>query len=201
MASTFFHIEPFIVQYGLVAIFLLVGLESLGLPLPGETVIILGAGLAATGTLDIYAVTLIAILAAVLGDNIGYVLGRRFGRPVILRFGSRIGITHARFARAEHLIRQRGTIIVVVARFIVLLRQLNGLVAGTTGMHWLSFLVANAIGAALWVSLWVTLAYNLGKSVSVVPLFWHHLGTLAMLLIPAMIGVVVYVFFKAHVKR
>ena len=76
---------------------------------------------------------------------------------------------------------------VVVARFVVLLRQLNGIVAGSTGMPWLHFLAANMVGAALWVGLWTTLAYKLGRDTHVVPYLWHHLSLVAMVLIPGMI--------------
>lgn len=200
MAATFFQIEPFITQYGLLAIFLLVALESLGLPLPGETVLILGAGLASGGALNVYAVAAVAIVAAVLGDNIGYLLGRSFGRPVILRFGSRIGITSAAFSRAERVMCRRGAIIVVIARFVMLLRQLNGLVAGTTRMRWWTFLAANTVGAVLWVVMWVVLAFNLGREVSLVPLLWHHLGMLAKLLIPVTIVVFIVIYFKTRAK-
>ena len=192
------YFSGLIVQYGLVAIFTIVCLESLGLPLPGETVILVGAGLAGAGKLNIYAVALVAFSAAIIGDNIGFFIGRRFGRPVIERYGSRIGITSARFAHAEAIIQRRGAFVVIIARFLPLLRQLNGLAAGTVGMHWLTFLIANIIGAALWVGMWATLAYQFGHSPAILPFIWKHLGLIAMLLVPLGIVVVVYVYFRYH---
>jgi len=193
------YFSTLIAQYGLIAIFSTVGLESLGLPLPGETVIIVGAGLAGAGQLNIYAVALTAFLAAVIGDNIGYFLGRKFGRPVITKYGKRVGITEDRLHHAEHAIQTRGPIIVVIARFIVILRQLNGLAAGTVGMHWLTFLISNAVGAALWVGLWTTVAYQFGHSVSVLPFVWNHLGLVAGIAIPLLIAITIYIYLR-HIR-
>ncbi|MEX3011145.1 DedA family protein [Hoeflea sp. TYP-13] len=181
------NVEPLVRQFGLPGLFADVFLEALGLPLPGETLIIFASGLAALGQLNIYAVALTSFAAAVTGDNVGYLIGRRLGRPLIVRHGSRFGITHERLQKAEILIQKRGPVIVAFARFFVLLRQLNGIAAGTAGMHWLRFLIANAVGAALWVGFWAMLAYHFGKDVSVLPNLWHHLSLIAMIVVPALI--------------
>lgn len=194
------YFSPLIAQYGLIAVFSIVGMESLGLPLPGETVIILASGLAGGGQMNIYAVAFVAFLAAVVGDNIGYLIGRKFGRPAIAKYGQRVWITEEKMKHAEAIIQKRGPIIVVIARFIVLLRQLNGLAAGTGGMHWLTFVVANAIGAALWVGLWSTLAYQFGHTVSILPFIWHHLGVIAMVIVPLLILSMTYVYFR-HIRQ
>jgi membrane protein DedA with SNARE-associated domain len=85
---------------------------------------------------------------------------------------------------------------VVVARFVVLLRQLNGLVAGTTGMRWTSFLAANVVGAALWVGCWTTLAYRFGHSTEIIPYLWHHLGLVAAIAVPLLIAALVWLRVK-----
>lgn len=181
--------EALMAQYGVIALFVSVTLEALGAPMPGESAILVAAGAAAAGKLDIWSVGLAAFAGAVLGDNIGYLIGRRLGRPAILRFGGRFGVTEAAFARAEAVIRRHGAIIVVLARFVVLLRQLNGLVAGTTEMHWPTFLVANTVGAALWVGVWATLAYRFGGDVTaLLPALWHHLSLVAALLVPLIVA-------------
>jgi membrane protein DedA with SNARE-associated domain len=166
-----------IAHYGIPALFISVALETLGAPLPGESAIIVAAGAAAGGTLNIYAVALTAFLAAVVGDNAGYLIGRKLGRPVITRYGARFGMTERNFDRVEAVARKYGPLMVVFARFIPILRQLNGLVAGTTRMYWPVFVAANALGAALWVGTWTTLAYRFGgHAAQVVPYFWHHLN-------------------------
>ncbi|TPE52560.1 DedA family protein [Amaricoccus solimangrovi] len=185
-------IEGLLAHYGAAALFLVVTLESFGAPLPGESAVIAASAAAAAGKLPLAWVAVATFAGAVLGDNIGYLIGRDLGRPVILRHGARFGVTEGALARVEDIMRRRGPIIVVVARFVALLRQLNGLVAGTTGMPWPRFLAANMLGAALWTGFWVTLAYKLGREADVLPWIWHHLGLIASVVAPLLIlGLVV----------
>lgn len=181
------YLESLIAEYGVAALFASVTLESLGAPLPGESAVMLSSAAAARGTLDIRAVVLAAVAGSVIGDNIGYLIGRRYGRGVLTRYGGKVGITDANLDRAEAVARKRGPVMVVFARFFVLLRQLNGIVAGTTGMAWPTFLAANAIGAVLWVGLWSTLAYRFGHEASRLPDLLHHLGRVGAVLIPLLI--------------
>lgn len=193
------QLEPLIHQYGLAGLFVDVFLESMGLPLPGEALIVVAAGLASLGQLNIYAVAATAYAAAVLGDNVGFLIGRRLGRPLVVRHGARIGITHDRLARVERLIQRRGPLIVMVARFVIVLRQLNGIAAGTAGMHWLSFLAANAIGAALWVGLWTTLAYQFGQNL--IPTILHHLSWTALAAVVAVLAIIVGGWLAIRARR
>jgi len=85
---------------------------------------------------------------------------------------------------------------VVFARFFVVLRQLNGIVAGTTGMRWTTFFAANVVGAAIWVGLWTTLAYRFGGATSLLPLFWHHLALIAAILTPLAIGLLAWLRWR-----
>jgi membrane protein DedA with SNARE-associated domain len=190
------HLEGLISQYGIAALFASVMLESLGAPLPGESAVILAASAAAEGRLDIRAVVAAAFFAAVAGDNVGYLLGRRLGRPVITRYGARFGLTDAAFDRVEAVARRRGPLMVVAARFVVVLRQLNGIVAGTTGMPWPVFLLANAVGAALWVGAWATLAYRFGHSTDIVPFLWHHLNAVMAVAVPLLVVVLAILHFR-----
>ena len=147
-------IAPYIHSYGLLALFLLIFFESLGLPLPGETALIAAVALAYEGQLPILGVFGVVVIAAVLGDNTGYLIGRYGGRRLIARFGGMIGLTQERQAWIEKLYETRGPIIVVGARFVVVLRQLNGVVAGSMDMRWPVFLAANIAGALLWAGVW-----------------------------------------------
>ena len=90
-------------------------------------------------------------------------------------------------AKAEAITTRWGPLMVVVARFVVVLRQLNGIVAGTTGMPWPHFLAANLVGAALWVGVWTTLAFRFGHDTQIVPYLWHHLNLVAMVVMPLLI--------------
>jgi membrane protein DedA with SNARE-associated domain len=188
--------ESLIGEYGVPALFVTMFFETLGAPLPGESALILSAGAAAAGKLDIRAVVVAAWLGSVLGDNVAYLIGRRLGRPAILRYGRRVCITEARYAKAEAIAKRHGPLMVMAARFVVVLRQLNGLVAGTIGMRWPVFLAANAAGAALWVGLWTTLAYRFGHSTDIVPFLWHHLNLVAAVGVPLLIAGLAYLHFR-----
>jgi membrane protein DedA with SNARE-associated domain len=159
------HIQPYVEQYGSWAVALAILLEDFGLPAPGETALVLGAIYASTNTISIYALLPLAWAGAVTGDNIGYAIGHFGGHHLMVRYGSRIGVTEARLKHVELFFDRHGGWVIVFARFVVILRQFNGIVAGTLGMHWLHFLALNALGAALWVGFWGMLAFWLGKGV------------------------------------
>lgn len=165
----FLHrLAPYLQHYGYLAVALIVLIESFGPPLPGETVIIAGSIYAAAGKLDIVAVAAIAFAAAVVGDNIAYLIGRKGGRALVTRYGRYVGATEERYASTEQFFARHGGKIVVVARFVEGLRQLNGLVAGTTRMPYLRFLAAQVTGAALWVGVWATVGYSAGSHITTI---------------------------------
>lgn len=153
--------QPYIDRYGYAAIFTAILLEDFGLPVPGETLLVAAAVIAARGTLDIAWLALLAWAGAVIGDNIGYAIGRFGGRQLALRYGSYVGIRASHFERVERFFARFGGLIVVVARFFAVLRQLNGIVAGFAGMPWQRFLLFNALGAALWIGVWGVGVYAL----------------------------------------
>jgi membrane protein DedA with SNARE-associated domain len=184
-------VAPWLDRYGYAAVVGALLLESFGLPLPGEAMLIAGAALAAGGKLHLGPLLLGAWLAAVLGDNLGFAIGRFGGRRLILRYGARAGITESRFARVETFFERFGAPVVLVARFFAVLRQLNGLVAGTAGMGWWRFFAFNALGAALWVSAWGFGVYYFGQSLGhAARLHGLHyvIGLLALALIVAAIA-------------
>lgn len=113
------------------------------------------------------------------------------GRPLIVRHGSRVGVTDARLTRVEAILERYGPLIVAGARFVILLRQINGIAAGTIGMNWLSFFAANMVGAALWVGLWTTLAYHFGKSASLSPALWAHLSWGGLIVVVSILAALV----------
>jgi len=194
------QLEPLVRTYGLLGLFLDIFLESMGLPLPGETLILVAAELAALGEMNIVAVGITAVIAAVIGDNIGYLIGRKFGRAVILKHGRRFGVTDERLKMVEQTVQKRGPLIVAIARFFVILRQLNGIAAGLAGMKWPLFLVANAVGAILWVGTWCVIAYYVGTSPTILPFFWHHLSVIAMFAVAAVLLFLIYIHFR-HRQR
>ncbi|MFJ8579653.1 DedA family protein [Micromonospora sp. NPDC093277] len=163
-----------VAQYGYPGIALLVGVESFGVPAPGQTAIILGAGYAAHGELAVLGVAVTAFLAAVIGDSIGYLIGRSGGRRIILRYGRYVHLTPERFGRLEAVMHRHGPKLVAVARFVEGLRQFNGIIAGATGMPWRRFVLYNALGAALWVAVWVTAGYFAGDHIRAIVANLHR---------------------------
>lgn len=196
LLAWFDWILPSLQQYGLPGLFAGVFVESFGLPVPGETMIIFFSAMAGGGKFSVVSVGLTAFVAAVLGDNVGYLIGRYAGRQLIVRHGGRFGISETRMQKVEAIIAKRGAIVVAFARFFPLLRQLNGLAAGVAEMPYLRFLVANAIGAALWVSVWVTLAYKFGAQAHIFPNVAGHLNLIAATAI-----LVVLIALSAHLWR
>ncbi|MCK8785468.1 DedA family protein [Roseomonas sp. NAR14] len=149
--------------YGYALIAAVILLEATGLPLPGESLLIAAALYAGTtGHLDINLVVAVAAAAAILGDNLGYAIGRFVGEPALLRWGGRIGLTEQRLAIARNLFRRHGGKVVLFGRFVVLLRTVAALMAGVTRMPWPHFLLANATGGILWCALYGYAAYFLG---------------------------------------
>ena len=141
--------HPYIVQYGYGALFGVLFAESLGLPLPGETFLVAASFLAVQGQLNIWLVGLTACTAAVLGDNVGYAIGRFGGRKLVVRHGARVGISAERLNKTERFFAHYGPEVVILARFFPVLRQLNGIAAGSADMDWQRFLIYNALGALL----------------------------------------------------
>jgi membrane protein DedA with SNARE-associated domain len=168
LPGVFHHLEGTLEHYGYAGVAFFIFFEDFGVPLPGETMLIAAALYAGTGGLNIELVGLIGFVAAILGDNVGYLIGRRGGRPLVERFGKYVFLTPTRLDHAEAFFARHGGKIVVVARFIEGLRQLNGIIAGVAEMHWLRFLIFNAIGAAAWVGLWTTLGYVAGDHVETI---------------------------------
>ena len=161
-------LEPALDHYGYLAVAGFVLLEDFGVPVPGETILVLGAVYAGTGRLNVVAVALVGFIAAVLGDNIGFAIGHFGGRPLIERYGRYVLITRERLDRATAFFERHGAKVVVAARFIEGLRQANGIVAGISGMHWARFLIFNAIGAALWVAVWTSIGYASGGHINTI---------------------------------
>ena len=162
------YLAPVLDSYGYLAVGGLVTLEDFGIPVPGETILVAASVYAGAGRLSIVAVGVVAVLAAIIGDNIGYAIGRFGGRALVLRFGRFVLLTEERLARAEGFFARYGGPIVVIARFIEGLRQLNGIIAGIAEMPWPRFVVFNAIGAALWVGVWTSVGYLAGDHIQVI---------------------------------
>ncbi|HSZ67786.1 MAG TPA: DedA family protein [Xanthobacteraceae bacterium] len=157
-------VEHLIHAYGLLTVALIVGLECIGVPLPGETAL-LGAAIYA-GTkhdLNIVAVILTAAAAAIVGRVVGYAIGRGFGYWLLLRYGSYMRITEARIKLGQYLFLRHGGKIVFIAQFVPVLRTFAGIFAGANMMPWRDFLFANVVGSVIWSVTYGYAAYALGR--------------------------------------
>jgi membrane protein DedA with SNARE-associated domain len=158
-------------HYGYWAIALLLLLENIGIPvIPGELALIAGAIFAGTGRagLNVVLVGIVAVCASFAGAEIGYLIGKYAGRELILHYGKYVLIKPHHLDRAEAITSRYGGIVVVVARFIVGLREANGIIAGITQMRWITFMIFNAIGACAWVATWLTLGEVAGDHIATI---------------------------------
>jgi len=188
------HIVHLIATYGLLAIAVIIALESMGLPLPGESVLALAALYAAHHNQSIVAVVASAVTGAIVGDNVGYWIGREFGYRLLRSYGSRIGLSPGKIKLGQYLFLRHGVKVVFFGRFVAVLRVLAAVLAGVNRMDWRRFLLANAAGAILWASVVGFGAYFFGRAVT------HVTGPVGIAL--AVVGLAAIVaavlFVRAH---
>ena len=187
------NLEHLLLLIGLPLVFFGVGIESMGIPIPGETVLVIAAVEAGRGRLVPWEVALAAWSGAVIGDNIGYALGHHFGERFWTLPGIRLVTDAGHVAHAERFFsKRRGWFVVFVARFIAVLRIFAGPIAGITRMHWRAFLIANALGAAIWVAAVMTVGLlvgsNLHRAVSIVEQAGYAGFAVILLIVIAAVG-------------
>ena len=191
-------IDTLLSNFGLLAVFAFVGLESLGIPLPGETMLITAAVYAgATGKLEIELVLLCAMAGAIIGDNIGYGLGRWGGLRLLRRYGRYVRIDERRIKLGRYLFLRHGGKMVFFGRFTAVLRTYAAFLAGTLHMDWRRFLFFNATGAILWSLIFGLGAYWLQDA-------FHRLSTpanIAFVVIAVIVGVWVVRFAHRNAER
>jgi membrane protein DedA with SNARE-associated domain len=159
-------VENLIAHNGYWVVAALVALESMGAPVPGETVLVTAAIYAGTTqALDITIVIIAAAAGAIAGDNIGFLLGRRFGPRLLERYGARIGMDPPRIRLGHYLFDHYGGWVVFFGRFVAVLRALAAVLAGVNRMNWPRFLLFNAAGGIVWATVFGTAAYRLGEEI------------------------------------
>ena len=187
-------VQHILVSYGYAAIFFIVMLESAGFPLPGETILVSAAAYAGhRHSLDIRYVIAAAAGGAILGDNIGFWVGRVIGRSLLLRWGYLVGLDERRMKLGQYLFHRHGGKIIFFGRFVALLRALAALLAGANGLSPLRFFIFNAAGGIVWATLFGVGGYMLGEGISRIagPFGWATL----------IAAVVVILFFWRYYKK
>lgn len=149
-------------SWGYIAIFAVVVLGNMGLPIPEETILMLAGYLVWEGKLQLPIVLAVGIASAILGDNLGYWLGRKFGRRAVERYERWIFVTPERLDATQRIVARYGPLAVFAARFLPGVRFLAGPVAGIGGVRPLPFIVANVLGASLYVPASVGIGYAVG---------------------------------------
>ena len=158
---------PWLQEYGYPLLAVTIAIEGAGIPAPGAILMGAAALLAGQGEMSLITILLTAWSAAVVGDNLGYWIGRRGGRRLLLR----AGVNRHRLAWLDGFFRRFGVWLVFFGRFFDGTRQLNGLVAGSTHLPWPRFFIADALGSGLWVWIWVVGLYEFGHH----PTWLHRL--------------------------
>ncbi len=191
-------IQDLIHTYGLWVLFAAVMLESMGIPVPGETAVVTAAIYAgSTRHMSVTSVVLVAATAAIIGDNIGYLIGRSIGIRLLARYGKYVRLNEPRLKVGQYLFLEHGGKIVFFGRFVALLRTYAALLAGANRMNWPHFLIMNALGGVCWAVMFGGGAYLFGEQVKRVA------GPISMLLLIAAIGLIVVgiLFFRHHEKE
>ena len=190
-----FDTTQLISDYGYWAVGVIVGLESMGIPLPGETILVAAATYAgATHDLDIGLVIVAAAIGAIVGDTCGFFLGREIGLPLLHRHGPGIGLTEPRLKVGQYLFLRHGGKVVFFGRFVALLRTLAAMLAGANGMYWPRFLMFNAAGGMVWACVFGFGGYSFGKLIDE---FAGPIG-IALLVLAVIGGIISVIIARRH---
>jgi membrane protein DedA with SNARE-associated domain len=193
-------LQHLLTTYGYVAVLLFVALEGTGVPIPGETMLLTAAAYAGAGHLQIPFVIGAAIAGAVIGDNLGYTLGWKGLRSLVLRFGRYIRLHERHLLAAERFYVKHGDKTVFFGRFVAIVRTYNAFLAGINRMHWPKFFAFDAAGAVTWATLYGLLAFTLGRNFSVLERLLRYVGIVGAAVI-VLAGVGLYLVRRRAVRR
>jgi membrane protein DedA with SNARE-associated domain len=191
-------VQQVLASYSYAAIFVVVMLESAGIPLPGETILVSAAAFAGhKHSLDIRYVIAAAAGGAIFGDNIGFWVGREYGTRLLSRWGPLIGLDDRKRKLGQYLFARHGGKIVFFGRFVALLRAFAALLAGANGLSPLRFFIFNAAGGIVWATVFGLGGYMLGEGIRRIagPFGW------AALVAALVCAVVLWRYYKKHEER
>ncbi len=169
-------LQTILSSWGYVAVLGFVAIESSGIPFPGETMLVAAAVYAGTGHLNIVLVIVAGAAGAILGDNLGYAVGRTGGRALVERYGKYIRVDTSKLATAERFFAKHGDKTVFFGRFVAVLRAWAAFLAGLNRMHWIKFGAFNAAGGIVWATLYGVLGFELGKNLPLLHKIEQTLG-------------------------
>lgn len=183
--------RPLLSRYGYFALAISVAVEGFGIPAPGQTLLIGAAMLAARGELNLPLVLIVAIFSTLIGDNLGFLLGRHGGRRLALRFGA----SEERLSRLGRFYKRHGVWALLLNHFFDGMRQAGCIIAGAAKMPWRCFLIFDSCGALLWVGLWSLVAYQLEERAWLVHALWRRVNLVALLAaIAALVALIIWLW-------
>ena len=184
----------------LIVTFLCPALEAstmLGVVFPGEIAILMAGAAAQVGTLSLWAVIPTSVAEAVIGDAVGFGVGRRYGKRLLQRLPARL-VTPAAVRATSELLRRRGPILVLTGRMTAMLRALVPGLAGMSGLTWWRFLPYNLLGGVIWASVVALLGYFAGAGLAVVQ---EQLGMVSNIVFGVLVAAVLVLWLRSHVRR
>ncbi len=185
--------------YGYWVVFFGVMLEDAGVPVPGETVLLAAGFFAAQGHFNLFLVMIIAATGAIIGDNAGYLVGRKVGRATLERYGRRVWLSPQRLAKMDGFFAKHGNKAILFARFVTGIRVFAALFAGAARMKWSSFVLYNIAGAMLWSVAITLLGFFFGHSWNLLERWLGRTGIIALVVLCVAAGGV-YLFRKIRNK-
>jgi membrane protein DedA with SNARE-associated domain len=192
------ELNSLLATYGYLAVLLLVAVESTGIPVPGETMLITAAMYAGTShRLQAGLVVAAAAIGAVLGDNLGFMIGREGGHRLLRRYGRYVRLDERKLRVSEHLFYRHGGKVVFFGRFVALLRIWAAFLAGANRMPWGRFLLFNAAGGILWALIYGLGGYGLGNTMAGL----GGMATLFGMALTGVIGLALAVAMRRHERR
>jgi membrane protein DedA with SNARE-associated domain len=168
LPGVFGTFEPVLRHYGYLAVGGVLFAENVGIPFPGETLLIAAALYAGTGQLQLWLVIVVAIVASIAGAAVGYLIGAQGGRPLVERYGRYVFLTPERVGKVEDFFTRHGGWVVVAARFVDGVRQLTAIVVGISDMTFVRFIGYSSVGAVLWCVVWALLGDLAGQHVETI---------------------------------
>ncbi len=191
-------IEQALINYGYVIVFSAIMIESMGVPFPGETTLLVAAAYAASsGALSIYGVIACAAGGAMTGDSLGYWIGREGGRRLIRRYGKYVGLTDHRYERVQGYLKRHGGKAVFFGRFVSVARTWIAVLVGAHHLNYVQFLLYDILGAITWATLYGSLGYVFGSNLPLLEKWVKRTG----ITIAIFAAVVVIYFLYLRWKR
>ena len=193
------HLSRLLQSYTYPVLVALVLLESIGIPLPGEIALVTAAAYASMGHISIYVVILLTAVAAIVGGILGYWIGIKGGLPLIVRYGSYVGVRRSHVERAHAFFERNGAKTILFGRFIAILRTWAAVVAGAAAMSFTKFVIYTTIGSIVWAIVFGFLGYNFGRDL---PLLERYISRTSFgILILAAVGIAVFLIIQRRKSK